>query len=153
MNTIDVMYGEGQEMFKESYPEDVILDRISGILSDLGLENVEMSCSFVSDEEIRRLNAEWRDRDESTDILSFVQEDGEAMPSADGNEWRMLGDLVISPESLKRNSEYFTVSLDEELHRLLVHGMLHLLGDDHATNDPQEPMLIRQEEMLRRLRG
>lgn len=153
MNTVDVMYGEGQEAFQARYPEEVITGRLEAILADLRLENVELSCSFVSDEDIRRLNAQWRDKDESTDILSFVQEDGEDMPVSDEYETRVLGDLIISPESLKRNSEYFTVSEDEELYRLLVHGVLHLLGEDHATNEPQEPMLMRQEQMLRRLRG
>lgn len=153
MNTVDVMYGEGQEAFQARYPEEVITGRLEAILADLRLENVELSCSFVSDEDIRRLNAQWRDKDESTDILSFVQEDGEDMPVSDEYETRVLGDLIISAESLKRNSEYFTVSEDEELYRLLVHGVLHLLGEDHATNEPQEPMLMRQEQMLRRLRG
>ena len=65
---------------------------------------------------------------------------------------------TISPsytytEDMKRNADTFNVSEDEELYRLLIHGTLHLLGGDHKTNDPTEPMLMRQEEILKRLGG
>ncbi|MFA6688716.1 MAG: rRNA maturation RNase YbeY [Sphaerochaetaceae bacterium] len=171
MNVIDIEYDDPG--FAERAPEEMVRGRLNAILSDLGVENVEFSCSFVSDDRIRELNRQWRGRDESTDILSFVQSDASGdgvdfdwpdVPlendyATDGGkeegkfEGTLLGDMVISLDSLKRNADYFSVSEDEELYRLLVHGVLHLLGEDHATNDLSEPMLMRQEQILIRLRG
>jgi probable rRNA maturation factor len=63
------------------------------------------------------------------------------------------GDIVISLESLAENSGYFHVSQDEELRRLLIHGILHLDGYDHDTNEGTEPMLQLQERLLAELAG
>ena len=60
--------------------------------------------------------------------------------------------MLICPEVLKRNAETFKVSENEELRRLLIHGVLHLSGDNHQTNDPSEPMLIKQEKILAKLK-
>jgi rRNA maturation RNase YbeY len=58
------------------------------------------------------------------------------------------GDIVISLETLKTNAAYFHVDEDEELRRLIIHGILHLAGFDHPTNNPEEPMLVLQEKIL-----
>ena len=121
------------------------LDRI---LSYLG-EDGEFSVHFVTDDEIRALNRDYREKDEPTDILTFRILDGEEFPSFPGEE-KELGDMFISLDAMRRNAAEFSVSPDEELFRLLVHGILHLQGYDHSTNDfASEPMLIRQEEIIR----
>ena len=56
--------------------------------------------------------------------------------------------MVICPDVLKRNAKTFEVSENEELRRLLIHGVLHLSGENHQTNDMSEPMLIKQEKIL-----
>ena len=133
-----------------SIDEKAVGSIVDRILSYLGAEG-DFSIHFVTDSEIRSLNNDYRSRDEATDILTFALSDGEAFPEVEGEE-KELGDIFISLESMKRNAEAFSVPEDEELHRLLIHGILHLLGYDHATNDFQsEPMLIRQEEMMREL--
>ncbi|MFA6821785.1 MAG: rRNA maturation RNase YbeY, partial [Sphaerochaetaceae bacterium] len=86
----------------------------------------------------------YRGLDEATDILSFSS--GESFPSDEDDS---LGDLVISLESMRENCQFFKVSEDEELTRLLVHGILHLLDWDHATNEDDEPMIKRQEEIVK----
>ena len=98
------------------------------------------------------MNMEFRGIDDSTDILSFAAEDddGFGFVSA-GRRKRVLGDMLICPEVLRRNAQSFNVSDDEELRRLLIHGVLHLSGDNHQTNDPSEPMLIKQEKILAKL--
>jgi probable rRNA maturation factor len=63
------------------------------------------------------------------------------------------GDLVISLETLKENARYFRVTEDEELRRLVIHGVLHLDGMDHEDNEPFRPMLRFQEELLVKLSG
>ena len=133
-----------------SIDEKDVASIVDRILSYLGEEG-DFSIHFVTDSEIRSLNNDYRSRDEATDILTFALSDGEAFPEVEGEE-KELGDIFISLESMKRNAEAFSVPEDEELHRLLIHGILHLLGYDHATNDfKSEPMLIRQEEMMREL--
>lgn len=175
MNIIDIEYDDPS--FEARAPEPLVRERLENILSALGQDSIEMSCSFVSDERIQELNKEWRNKDESTDILTFVQSD--IADDCDDVEWpagfdvaddhetteddgsvdaveqtfKVLGDMIISLDSLKRNADYFRVTDDEELYRLLVHGILHLLGEDHATNDPSEPMLTKQEQLLLQLRG
>ncbi|MCF0262715.1 MAG: rRNA maturation RNase YbeY, partial [Sphaerochaetaceae bacterium] len=86
----------------------------------------------------------------STDILSFAAEDEVdcAFISA-GRHKRILGDMVICPPVMARNANTFNVSEAEELHRLLIHGVLHLSGQNHITNEvSQEPMLQMQEKLL-----
>jgi probable rRNA maturation factor len=158
---IDISYED--ERFREIAPEELVLSRLQKILAELGKEGCEFSVSFVSDDSIQELNKTYRGKDEPTDILSFVQQDDvqdfdwpdleyeEGEEGEDGNT--ILGDMVISLDALQRNAQSFTVSSDEELFRLLIHGVLHLLGGDHETNEESEPMLIQQEEILSRLGG
>ena len=120
------------------------------ILSYLG-ENGEFSIHFVTDEEIQALNRDYRGKDEPTDILTFRILDGEEFPSFPGEE-KELGDMFISMDAMRRNAAEFSVSPDEELFRLLLHGVLHLEGYDHQTNDfSSEPMLMRQEEIIKKI--
>ena len=93
-----------------------------------------------------KVNREYRDIDGPTDVLSFEQ--GDEYLDDDGKKWFMAGDILISLDTLAFNAKEFDVSADEELKRLVIHGVLHLDGMDHETNDPGEPMLVRQEEIL-----
>ncbi len=123
------------------------LDKILSYLSESG----DFSLHFISDEEMRALNKEYRDKDEPTDILTFAINDGFDFPSVEGEE-RELGDVFISLDSMKRNAKMLGVDESEELRRLLVHGVLHLRGMDHQTNDfSSEPMLIEQERIMKDL--
>lgn len=76
---------------------------------------------LVDDPEIRRLNKKFRKKDKATDVLSFeMGEDG------------VLGDIAISEPTTKRNAKRYGVTYRQELKRLVVHGVLHLLGYDHG---------------------
>lgn len=103
----------------------------------------EVSVSFVPDEEIARLNREWLDRDGPTDVIAFALE---------GEE--LAGDVYIAPETAGRNAAALGVPADEELLRLVVHGILHVLGHDHPDGEDryEAPMFALQEELLRGLR-
>ena len=123
---------------------------LGSILAALG-ESGDFSVHFISDDEMRELNREYRGKDEPTDILTFALCDGESFPEVEGEE-KELGDIFISLDSMMRNASAFSVAEDEELRRLLVHGILHLRGMDHGTNDfAAEPMLIEQERLMREL--
>ena len=111
-----------------------------------GHQNWDLSIRFCDDKTIRDLNLQYRGKDEATDILSF--ELGSTFRDDAGDERCLPGDIIISLDTLKENAAYFNVSMDEELRRLLIHGILHLEGHDHESNDPDEPMLKIQESLL-----
>ena len=96
--------------------------------------NTEVSVSFVDNKEIRNLNRIYRDKDKSTDVLSFpLGENGEYDVNAETG-YVMLGDVVISLETAVKQAEMFGHSLEREVGFLTVHSMLHLLGYDHETS-------------------
>jgi len=115
---------------------------IKSVLRKLNLKNWELSVLFCDNRYIKKLNAQYRDKDEPTDVLSFPL--GEISPAGQ----YLAGDIVISLDALEENSRYFNVTKDEELRRLLIHGILHLSGEDHNTNNGREPMLVTQEALL-----
>jgi len=119
-------------------------------LSALEAEDWEVSVTLTNDACIRELNRRWRSKDEATDVLSFESEP-ENTPTGAPRPRRgngCYGDLVISMDTLAVNGAYFQVEPQEELQRVSVHGLMHLMGWDHATNEAHEPMLIRQEAVL-----
>jgi probable rRNA maturation factor len=119
------------------------------VLDRLRVDSWDLSILVCDDSFIRGLNRQYRDRDEETDVLSFEQ--GDKYRGPDGEERMLAGDIVISLDALARNAEEFGISRDEELRRLVVHGILHLSGMDHEDNDPSRSMLVLQEELLRDL--
>jgi probable rRNA maturation factor len=118
------------------------------VLGKLGRDGWDLLILYCGDPFIKNLNARYRGRDEPTDILSFSP--GPAFPGARRSGG---GDIVISLDTLAENARYFGVSPDEELRRLLIHGILHLDGMDHESNEKTEPMLRLQEEILDNLAG
>ncbi len=101
-----------------------------------------MSVLVTGDDGIRDLNRRFRKIDRPTDVLSFEMEDE-----------RLLGDIVISVETAARQARDFKVSLEEELGRLVVHGVLHLLGYDHVKGGAQaRKMRAKEEELMKMLR-
>ena len=119
---------------------------ISEVLNELNLKNWDISLLFCDDAFIQNLNKQYRDIDSPTDVLSFEQGD-EYFDDA-GETRFMAGDIVISLDSLHFNAEEFNVEINEELKRLIVHGILHLNGMDHLDNSPEQEMLKFQEELL-----
>lgn len=118
-------------------------------LERLGKGNWDLSLLFCDDAFIRVLNRDYRGKDEATDVLSFEQ--GADYRSPEGEERVLAGDIVVSLETLERNARDFGVSRGEELRRLVLHGILHLSGMDHADNEPTQPMLLLQERLLAEL--
>jgi probable rRNA maturation factor len=151
MNTIDISHEK--ESFRKLAPVKYVREYLDKVLAELGLNNVEFSVSFIDEDHMHQMNKEFRNIDDSTDILSFAaedEEDGFNFISA-GRRKRVLGDILICPQVLSRNAASFGVTENEELRRLLIHGVLHLSGDNHSTNDPSEPMLVKQEAVLKKL--
>ena len=105
---------------------------------------VELSIALVDDATIRRLNCDFRDQDRATDVLAFSMREGERLaPRIDGPH--LLGDVIISVPTANRQARQNKKPLREELTMLLAHGLLHLLGYDHQTDE--------QDAEMRALRG
>ncbi|MBQ9179411.1 MAG: rRNA maturation RNase YbeY [Firmicutes bacterium] len=112
-------------------------------------EDVEISITFVDDEEIRELNAQYRDVDKVTDVLSFPQfESPEELPE-EGEI--ILGDVVLNVEQAKRQAEEYGHSEEREIIYLFVHSLLHLLGYDHMEEDEKAEMRGAEEEIMNKL--
>jgi|WetSurMetagenome_2_1015567.scaffolds.fasta_scaffold778926_1 probable rRNA maturation factor len=108
-----------------------------------GFDGCELSLLLCGDERIAALNGRYRGKDRPTDVLSFPREDA-------GTNRRVTGDIAVSLPALARNARRFGVTENEELKRLLVHGILHLAGMDHGRGKGRA-MLSLQEELLERL--
>jgi probable rRNA maturation factor len=112
--------------------------RLGRALKSIGLTRVELSLSLSDDAELRRLNRDYANEDHATDVLSFSQEKGGLAESHTGR--RALGDVVISVETAKRQAAAGGKTLPAELFHLAVHGLVHLLGYDHATAEEERVM-------------
>ena len=118
------------------------------LLRALDLRHGELSLLLVSDGEMRRLNRRWRGRDRPTDVLAFAQAEGPG-GAPDG----MLGDVVISVDTARRQAAKRGETLGREAERLLVHGVLHLLGYDHERSTAEARRMQRRERVLARVFG
>jgi probable rRNA maturation factor len=148
MTTVEVS-AEGIDLPRWSRRCKIFTRRVVDALSS---EEREVSIVFCGDDFIRSLNRDYRGKDEPTDVLSFPQSDGGASEvRVDGQA--SAGDVVISVESAAKNASAFGVALDEELKRLIIHGIMHLLGWDHEDNSPDQEMLKLQEKILIDLMG
>jgi len=111
-------------------------------LESVGCKKRSLSVAFVAAKEMRSLNRRYLKRDYATDVLSFSY----GSVKMDGNPF--LGEIVVAPEVAFDQARRFRISPEKELKKLLVHGILHLLGYDHATDQGQ--MNRFQRRLLRR---
>lgn len=144
--TIDFVYEDEQQLCDESY-EKQFLDIIKTTLNYLDIhDDIEMSCILVDDDEIHRINKEYRNIDRSTDVISFALEDNEqfyveGMP-------RSIGDIFISVDHAIMQAKEYDHSLKREMCFLFTHGLLHLLGYDHMNEEDEKKMFALQKEIL-----
>lgn len=124
---------------------------VAATLAHEGVERpVEVSVSFVDDEEMRGLNRTWRQIDAPTDVLSFECDSpfDEDIPQGESVE---LGDVILAPGVIAHQAPEFDATPVEECRLMLVHGLLHLLGYDHLDDEEAAAMEAREEEILRAL--
>ena len=143
---IDFVFDNEVDNFENNYEEDFTAI-IEQALKTLHIEDdVEVSCVLVDDERIHEINREYRHIDRSTDVISFAMEDNdqfyvEGMP-------RTLGDIFISVDHAKKQAEEYGHSIRREMCFLFTHGILHLLGYDHMTDEQEKEMFGLQDEIL-----
>lgn len=109
-------------------------------------DGVELSIAIVEIEEMTRLNHSYRGKDAPTDVLSFGCDD--PCPVTGPEELITLGDVVIAPAIAEVQARDYGHTVEEELNLLLVHGILHLLGYDHESDDDADVMQARERVLL-----
>lgn len=138
----------------DAYQDDVApIDLERTACAALDAEKVppaELGVLITSDAVIHDLNRRYADEDKPTDVLSFSLREGEEFVSPD--EILRLGEVIISLDTAKRQAEEAGRALEAEVAHLLVHGILHLLGHDHAEPEEEREMRGREEAILRRAR-
>lgn len=105
------------------------------------------SIVFVSEEEIRQINNDYRGIDKVTDVISFALLDNEEEREFSGDE---IGDMFICLDRAREQAQEYGHSIDREVAFLAVHGYLHLCGYDHMTDEDEKIMFSKQEEILRK---
>lgn len=122
----------------------ILKKRAERMLAALDLRGVEVSLALVGDETIRTLNREWRKKDKPTDVLSFPMMDdvavGVAGAAPAGGGPTLLGDVIVSTPTATRQARERKAPLAQEVTVLLAHGVLHLLGFDHDSDDEEREM-------------
>lgn len=147
-----IYFNNSQDSFPITYSLKMLVRR--AVLASLEYEgfgaDTEVSLTFTDDEGIRAINAQFRNIDKPTDVLSFPLTDYEGVdfPVADEPE-TSLGDIVISLERAQQQAREFGHSFEREVAFLTVHSMLHLLGYDHVESEEDDAeMRRRQREIL-----
>lgn len=144
MQTLDIQIAVEDEEWPEEGQLQTMAERVLSEavrhLATLGQpfpdQAPELSMVFTGDDEIRTINAQWRDQDKPTNVLSFP-----AYPLAPGDPpGPMLGDIIIARQTVEREAVDLGKSFDDHLTHLMVHGFLHLFGYDHQQADEAEIM-------------
>lgn len=117
---------------------------VERILGEESRPGCNLTVIFTDSARLRRLNRRYRGRDRVTDVISFAMTEG-----ADSRyNSKELGDVFISLPRARRQAREYRVTAEEEIRRLTVHGVLHLLGFDHIQPGPARKMRSREEFYL-----
>ena len=130
----------------ELVPTESVRDLLQNALVELKLHpDCELNLVFVDIEEMTELHIKWMDEGGPTDVLSFPMD----MPEP-GNEAVTLGDIVIAPVVAAQQAASAGHSIDHEIFILAAHGLLHILGYDHATPAEEKAMFTLQESLVKK---
>ena len=130
----------------ELVPTESVRDLLQNALIELKLNpDCELNLVFVDIEEMTELHIKWMDEGGPTDVLSFPMD----LPEP-GNEAVTLGDIVIAPVVAAEQAAIASHSIDHEIFILAAHGLLHILGYDHATPAEEKAMFTLQENLVKK---
>ncbi|MDP6418064.1 MAG: rRNA maturation RNase YbeY [Candidatus Krumholzibacteria bacterium] len=135
-----------QDFSETESGEGIDLDCFSSMAGEIGLPEEIIEISFVSDQEIRKLNREWRKKDSPTDVLSFRY--GSSLEEGTGD---FAGELILSVETARKQALKEGHSTLEEIAVLLVHGLHHIAGHDHEIPEESNRMAEAEEPFRHRL--
>lgn len=114
-------------------------DWVTRIIESEGFTEKQLDYVFCTDDYLLNINQEYLNHDTYTDIITFDYSDGKALS----------GDIFISTDRVTENAKAYKVSLEEELLRVMSHGVLHLMGFGDKTNEERELMRIKEEEKIK----
>ena len=150
MNKVKVIISNTQKKVKIPTGIRLLIRRCCHAV--LQLENfdgsAEVSVRFVDNEEIRKLNKQYRNIDKETDVLSFPMGENGVYDVNHDTGAKILGDIVISMEKAVEQAKMYNHPLQREVGFLTVHSMLHLLGYDHMEPEEEKEMFAKQKEIL-----
>lgn len=118
---------------------------LSYIFKEEGITDSSINLKILTDEDIKELNKKFRNKNTTTNVLSFSNED--VSKSITGN----LGDIAISYEFVKRESKKHKKNFDDHMIHMLVHGVYHILGFDHENDEMADIMEIKEVKLLKKL--
>lgn len=139
----EIVEPSSETLIKDLLTHASIMEKMEGLY--------ELSITFMDDESIQAVNAEYRGKDRPTDVISFALEElseGEVAIVHENDMPIVLGDIVISIDTAKRQAIEYNHSFERELGFLALHGFLHLLGYDHLDEEEEREMFGRQTEIL-----
>lgn len=156
---------KGEELLERVIGKPVFLQELEKLTAKVleeeleekhDIKSIEVSLTFVEPDEMLELNEQYRGIDEPTDVLSFPlweEEDGSfLLPSKDWDEVA-LGDIVICPRVVIDFARASEKEPEEEIVLIYIHGLLHLLGYDHTTEEQEAIMWKKQEEYKNYIKG
>ncbi len=123
------------------------------ILQYLGYQDFSVSFWLTTNATIKKYNRLYRNKDKATDILSFPFHDiaaGKKIKAASDDE-KILGDIIISLERVKKDAQKFDVTFEQRMNRLLVHGICHLLGYDHIKDADYKIMYALETKLMKHI--
>ena len=124
---------------------DTLKKVIDIALKEEKVENAYFNIIFIDNEEIHKINKQYRNIDRETDVISFALEDDSTYPTLD---FRMLGDIYISVDRIKSQAKDYGHSEVRETCFLAVHGLLHLLGYDHTKSEEDEKIMFEKQDII-----
>jgi probable rRNA maturation factor len=137
---------------RKFFPRRELLRTLLRLLEFTNNSDRGLSVLLTDDAEIKRLNRDFRGKDRPTDVLSFSLDEGEGAPVV---ELAPLGDLVVSVPTILRQARAHSLSPKDEMQRMLVHGLLHLLGYEHegVSSSRARKMRLEEKRLLELLRA
>lgn len=117
---------------------------IKKILEKENKQNLDINIIFVDNSNIKNINLEYRNKNYPTDVISFPLKD---------NKRLIGGDIFISLEKVKENALKYKQDFKNELKRILIHGVLHIIGYDHIIKEQKKKMFKKQENFIKFLAG
>jgi len=132
------LYNESGHRLPVQY--DTIESVFHKLIDSFRIPAYDINCIFVEDDALRNMKIEYFDEDVYTDIISFT---------LDCSEDFLEGELYISPARIRENASEYNVPVKQEFMRVLIHGFLHLMGYDDATEEEKETMKEREDHFLK----
>jgi probable rRNA maturation factor len=145
MTRIEV-FREGIKLPYKNITRQIIKKIAAVTVERLDIRNAFITIIVTDDAYIRNINREFRGLNEPTDVISFSNREN-PFPEIDPSQ-EEIGDIYISLERAERQSHEYRETLLDEVKRLIIHGILHLIGYDHERSDEDEELMLQKEDEL-----